>query len=427
MLLFVYSSLIYLALPVILGRLWWRARKESALGLGWQQRLGYLAPSVQPVIWIHAVSVGETIAAAPLVHLLRSRHPTAPILITAMTLTGAERARALFGDTVDYAYVPYDYPGAIARFLKRVKPRALIIMETELWPNIITRTHAAGVPIIVANARLSERSAKGYRKVAWLSRELFRKLDWVAAQASPDAERFIEAGARQGAVSVTGSIKFDVSISAGMRAASDAERARLGADTRPVWIAASTHEGEDAILLDAHRELLRVLPDLLLILVPRHPERFRTVARLARDRGFSLARRSAGESATAVQVYLADTMGELLMLYGVADVAFIGGSLIRRGGHNPLEAAAWGIPVLSGPHVFNFADIYTRLEEGGGLVRAGSADALVAEVQTLMSNEALHRQKGRNAESVLIENQGALKRLLGGIEHLLDQGPDQRP
>jgi 3-deoxy-D-manno-octulosonic-acid transferase len=421
MALFLYSLLICLAMPFVLLRLWWRGRKEPEVLENWRERFGYVAELKQPVIWVHAVSVGETIAAAPVVKLLRQRHPDTTILVTAMTPTGSERARALFGDSVNYAYVPYDYPAAVTRFLKRVRPRALIIMETELWPNIVARTHATGAPIIVANARLSQRSARGYKKVGWLSRRLFSQLDWIAAQADSDARRFVEAGARGSAVTVTGSIKFDVSVSSRVRDQAGDLRARLGPPGRPIWIAASTHEGEDAQLLAAHRRLLREKPDALLVLVPRHPERFRSVGRLARDEGFSVARRSRQEPADAVQIYLGDTMGELLMLYGVADAAFIGGSLVRRGGHNPLEAAAWEIPVLTGPHVFNFLDIYERLGRGDGLIRAASAPELAKRLIKVLGDDGYRQAVGRNAGSVLTANQGALERLIVGIETKIER------
>lgn len=417
----VYSLLVRLATPFLLLRLWWRSRQEPDLWKNWRERLGYVDRPQRPVIWVHAVSVGETIAAGPLVKALQQRYPQQRILLTAMTLTGAERARAMFGDTVDYAYVPYDYPGAVRRFLAHVRPRALIVMETELWPNIIGRTHAAGVPIVIANARLSARSAEGYKKVSWLSRPLFRQLDWIAAQADSDARRFLEVGACEGAVNVTGSIKFDVSVSPEIKAKSALLREKLGPVSRPVWIAASTHEGEDVQLLAAHRQLLRQLPELLLILVPRHPERFQDVAGLVKDQGLTLARRSRQESAAEVQVYLGDTMGELLMLYGTASAAFIGGSLVRRGGHNPLEAATWALPVLSGPHVFNFSDIYQRLETGGGLVTVESSAALVEALTTLFRDDAHRAELGRSAEAVLLANQGALERLLAGVETKLER------
>lgn len=420
MALFIYSLLIYLATPFVLLHLWWRRKSEPEQWENWRERLGYVQPSKQPVVWIHAVSVGETIAAAPMVRQLRQRHPDTAILVTAMTPTGSERARALFGDSVNYAYVPFDTPTAISRFLQRVHPRALIIMETELWPNLVTKTHATGAPVIIANARLSEGSARGYKKARWLSRPLFGRLDWIAAQADSDARRFIEVGARAGAVTVTGSIKFDVSVGAKIRSQAKALRARLGPPGRPIWIAASTHEGEDIQLLEAHREILREKPDALLILVPRHPERFRDVGRMARDEGFSVAHRSLEEPAGSAQVYLGDTMGELMMLYGVGGAAFIGGSLVRRGGHNPLEAAAWGTAILTGPHVFNFQDIYERLEQGDGLVRISSIPELARQILKILGDEGYRHTIGCNAESVLTANQGALERLITGIEAKLE-------
>lgn len=419
--LFFYSLLVSVATPFLLLRLWWRGRKDPKLWQGWRERLGHVKPSSRPVIWVHAVSVGETIAAEPLVKNLVKQYSSQTILVTAMTSTGAERAQALFGDTVEYAYVPYDYPMAVTRFLRRAQPRALVIMETELWPNIVAKTHAAGIPIIVANARLSERSARGYKKVSWFSSQLFDRLDWIAAQAEADARRFIEVGAKKSAVKVIGSIKFDVSVSPEIQAKSHALRAQLGSESRPVWIAASTHEGEDEQLLVAHQRALQQVPSLLLILVPRHPERFDHVARLVESQGLSLARRSREESADQVQVYLGDTMGELLMLYGAADLAFIGGSLIRRGGHNPLEAAAWAMPVISGPHVFNFSDIFRRLEQGGGLLTVDSSDGLADSLSQLLADKAYRETVGANAESVLLANQGAVARLIAGIHDNLER------
>lgn len=421
MALFFYSMLIRLAAPVLLLRLKWRARKEPELWANWRERIGYAKRSEGPVIWVHAVSVGETIAAESLVRTFCERYPDQRVLLTAMTVTGADRARAMFGNSVDYAYIPYDYPAAVSRFLERVRPRALIVMETELWPNIIAQTHAAGVPIIIANARLSQRSAEGYKKVGWISRRLFSQLDWIAAQSDADAQRFLDVGARDSAVNTTGSIKFDVSVTPQTRARSAALRAEMGPPERRVWIAASTHEGEDEWFLSAHRQLLHTMPDLLLVLVPRHPERFQSVARLVTEQGFVLARRSLKQAPAAAEVYLADTMGELMMLYGSADVAFIGGSLVTRGGHNPLEAAAWAIPVVSGPHVFNFLDIYQRLEQGGALIRVETPAELVDALGRLLADEPYRSRVGRNAEAVLIANQGALNRLVAGVQEKMER------
>ncbi|BES69919.1 lipid IV(A) 3-deoxy-D-manno-octulosonic acid transferase [Marinobacter nanhaiticus D15-8W] len=416
---YLYSFVFRLILPFLLIRLWWIGRRSPELLAHWQDRLGLIPDTGKPVIWVHAVSVGETIAAAPLVKALLARRPHANILMTAMTATGRARAKALFGDAVTYAYSPYDSPGSVRRFLKRAHPQALVVMETELWPNMISRTAAAGVPIFLINARLSERSARGYQRVSGLVRSLLGKLNWIAAQADSDARRFVAIGAAEDQVSVTGSIKFDVDVTDALRADARALRSQLGRERR-VWIAASTHEGEDQQILDAHSDILQKHPDALLILVPRHPERFDDVAALVRQQGLSMLRRSADKASDASQVYLGDTMGELMMLYGVADLAFVGGSLIERGGHNPLEPAAWAMPVATGPHVFNFADIYERLDRGGGVVKALDASTLAAAVNQCFDDPERAGTLGRNALAVVDANRGALERVVDGILQKLD-------
>jgi 3-deoxy-D-manno-octulosonic-acid transferase len=415
-----YSLFFRIALPFVIFRLWWNGRKNSGGVVHWQERLGYVTPSSKPVIWVHAVSVGETIAAAPLVRALLRRNPDIPILITAMTPTGSARARALFGDQVLYAFSPYDTPGAVRRFVDRVQPRALVIMETELWPNMIALSDRRKVPIFLINARLSERSAKGYERVASLVRPLLRSIRWIAAQAEEDANRFLRIGATPSSVSVTGSIKFDVEISDQIRAESFALREKLGAD-RPIWVAASTHEGEDRQILEAHQAVLVRHPRARLMIVPRHPERFSAVAALVSSMGLKVSRRSQeAEGAEGIgdqerKVYLGDTMGELLMLYGAADLAFVGGSLIERGGHNPLEPAAWGLPVLSGPHIFNFETIYKQLAAGKGSFMTPSAQTLAACVIQLFDDREAADRAGQNALAVVKANRGALERVVDGI------------
>ncbi|MCH8499666.1 MAG: lipid IV(A) 3-deoxy-D-manno-octulosonic acid transferase [Marinobacter sp.] len=408
-----YSLFFRLALPLVLLRLWWQGRQSPDTWANWQQRLGYVKLPEQPLIWVHAVSVGETIAAAPLVNQLLERKPDVPILMTAMTATGQARARALFGDRVLYAYSPYDTPGSVKRWLRRVRPRALVIMETELWPNMIAMTHRQQVPIFLINARLSERSARGYQRVRSLAQGLVQSLTWIAAQAPDDARRFVDIGAPQGIVSVTGSVKYDIDVSAEQRAEAAALRVQFG--QRPVWIAASTHQGEDEQLLQAHRLVLARHPSALLILVPRHPERFDDVAILIQQQGFNLARRAAGDEPRAAEVYLADTMGELMLLYGVADLAFVGGSMIERGGHNPLEPAAWALPVLTGPHVFNFETIYGALSAGQGCVEITDAGSLAEAVTDLLDNPEKGAAIGRRARAVVDANRGALAEVVEGI------------
>jgi 3-deoxy-D-manno-octulosonic-acid transferase len=412
-----YSFVFRLALPFVLLQLWWSSRGSAGPHDNWRERLGWVSPAPAPVVWVHAVSVGETIAAAPLVNALLQRHPGCRILITAMTATGSARARALFGDRVLYAYSPYDTPGAVSRFLDRVRPAALVIMETELWPNMVGLTEERGIPVVLVNARLSERSARGYRRIAGLVHPMVAQLAWIAAQGADDARRFRAIGASPERVSVTGSIKFDVVVDQHLRAAALRLRAQLG-ESRPVWIAASTHDGEDEQILVAHRQVLQHQPDALLMLVPRHPERFDAVAQRVQSQGFTLTRRSAA-SIAAAQVYLGDTMGELLLLYGAADIAFVAGSLIQRGGHNPLEPAAWGLPVLAGPHVFNFEAIYAALDEAGGLVSVQGAESLANAVLALFANAEQRRLTGASASALIEANRGPLQAVLEGLaQHL---------
>jgi len=410
---FIYSQLIRLALPFILLRLWWQGRQAPELRINWQQRLGFVPRTSGTVVWVHAVSVGETIAAAPMVRRLLARNPDITILMTAMTDTGLTQAMKMFGDQVQYAYAPYDTPGSIRRFLNRANPRILVIMETEIWPNMIRQSRSRRVPVFLINARLSERSARGYERVKSLVAPIMRSISWVAAQAEKDAERFRRIGVAASKVSVTGSVKFDVDIPEAVRKISFQLRASLS--DRPVWIAGSTHEGEEAQILAAHRQILEAHPSALLIIVPRHPERFESVADTIIQQGFSLARRSRGDGLVGAEVYLGDTMGELMMLYGASDAAFVGGSLIKRGGHNPLEPAGWGIPVISGPNVFNFETIYQRLVDDRGVVIVSGADELFQHLSTLFDDVDERRASGQRALSVVNKNRGALDRVVDGI------------
>ena len=413
MLQFIYSQLIRLLLPYIFLRLWWGGRHSPRLRRNWAQRLGFAPEVSSPVIWVHAVSVGETIAAAPMVRRLLERNPDVTILMTAMTDTGLAQAQKMFGNKVQYAYVPYDTPGAVKRFLARVQPSILVIMETEIWPNLISQSRKAHVPVFLINARLSERSARGYERVRSLARPVMQSISWVAAQAEQDAARFRRIGVAADKIAVTGSVKFDVDIEPRVREQAQQLKAQFGG--RPVWIAGSTHDGESRQLLKAHRKLLAAVPDALMIIVPRHPERFELVASAVTKAGLSLARRSLNDSPAAAQVYLGDTMGELMMLYGASDLAFIGGSLIERGGHNPLEPAAWGIGVISGPYVFNFESIYKCLQEHDGVTIVESAGELLVCLTRLLNNQQALHESGQRALAVVESNRGALDRVVAGI------------
>ncbi|HAU5566007.1 3-deoxy-D-manno-octulosonic acid transferase [Pantoea sp. BL1] len=412
-----YTALLYLIQPLIWLRLWLRGRKAPAYRKRWAERYGYCAGKVEPHgIVLHSVSVGETLAAVPLVRALRHRYPTLPITVTTMTPTGSERAQSAFGKDVHHVYLPYDLPGSINRFLDTVDPRLVIIMETELWPNIIRILHQRQIPLVIANARLSERSAKGYKKLGGFMRDLLQRITLIAAQNNEDAERFLSLGLKRTHLAVTGSLKFDISVTPELAARAVTLR-RQWASRRPVWIATSTHEGEETIILDAHRRLLQQFPDLMLILVPRHPERFKDACELTQKRGFSFTLRSSGEIPSgATQVVIGDTMGELMLLYGIADIAFVGGSLVERGGHNPLEPAAHAIPVLMGPHIWNFKDICAKLQQAEGLITVTDVVSLEKQVANLLQDDDYRRYYGRHAVEVLHQNQGALQRLLQLLE-----------
>ncbi|EXF45339.1 3-deoxy-D-manno-octulosonic-acid transferase [Pseudomonas sp. BAY1663] len=416
-----YTLLFHLGLPLIFLRLLWRAWRAPAYARRIGERFAIGLPPLAPGgIWVHAVSVGESIAAAPLIRELMARHPGLPITVTCMTPTGSERIQALFGDRVQHCYLPYDLPWAAARFLDRVRPRLAVVMETELWPNHIHQCARRGIPVALANARLSERSARGYARFARLTAPMLAELSLIAVQTAAEAERFRQLGARPASVEVTGSIKFDLSIDPALLERAAALRTQWDARQRPLWIAASTHVGEDEIVLAAHRQLLAQHPQALLVLVPRHPERFAAVAELCRKEGFASVRRSQGEAVGAgIEVLVGDTMGELLFLYALADVAFVGGSLVPNGGHNLLEPAALGKPVLSGPHLFNFLEIAAQLRDAGALREVASAAELASAVEALWSDPPLAERMRTAGLMVLRNNQGALQRLLAGLERLV--------
>ena len=417
-----YTALLYLIQPVIWIRLWVRGRKAPAYRKRWGERYGYYPASLKLKaggIMLHSVSVGETLAAIPLVRALRHRYPSLPITVTTMTPTGSERVMSAFGSDVQHVYLPYDLPDALARFLDKIDPKLVLIMETELWPNLVAALHQRRIPLVIANARLSARSAAGYAKLGKFVHTLLRRITLIAAQNEEDGERFIALGAQRAQLTVTGSLKFDISVTPQLASKALTLR-RQWAPHRPVWIATSTHEGEESIVVAAHQALLKEFPELLLILVPRHPERFPDAINLVRDAGLSYTTRSSGEVPSgSTQVVVGDTMGELMLLYGIADLAFVGGSLVERGGHNPLEPAAHAIPVLMGPHTFNFKDICARLDEANGLITVTDEASLVKAVASLLNDEDYRNYHGRHAVEVLYQNQGALQRLLQLLEPYL--------
>lgn len=437
----VYTVLFYLIQPLVLLRLLWRSLRAADYRQRLWERYGYYSRSqLSPknashshasqansgalltdprYIWIHAVSVGETIASVPLIKSLARDYPRVPLLVTTMTPTGAERVEALLGDLVAHVYAPYDLPGAVKRLLRRFRPRLLIIMETELWPNMIHQCHRGGVPVVLANARLSARSAKGYQRVSWLCAPMLRELTVAAIQTEVEAERFFQLGLPRERGVVTGNIKFDVRLSDEDRAKAATWRRQWRAK-RPIWIAASTHEGEEEIILGVHRRLLRVCPDLLLVLVPRHPERFTVVVELCEQQGLVTHRLSSEAiPGPGIQVIVGDTMGDLVGLFGVADIAFVGGSLIARGGHNMLEPALWAQPVVCGSHLFNFLEISRMMKSAGGLLIVDDGAALERILERLLGDEPYREEVGQLGFGVVEGNRGALGRLRVEVDRLM--------
>lgn len=415
-----YSLVLYLLTPLIVAWLGWRGLRAAGYRRGWRQRFGWVRPSEGAPIWVHAASVGEVQAGLPLIRALLQRFPGRPLLVTTTTPTGAEQVRRALGDAVCHAYAPLDLPHVVARFLRRVRPAVAVVLETELWPNLYRDLRRRRVPLFLVNARLSPRSTARYRRLGPLMRDALACIDTIAAQSAEDAERFAQLGAVPARLVVAGNIKFDLQLPPGLTERGRELRRQLG-PKRPVWIAASTHEGEDEQVLTAHRRLREQYPQLLLILVPRHPERFERVAELVRNEGFALARRSRTEAADeAVAVYLGDTMGELLLMYAAADVAFVGGSLVPVGGHNLLEPAALGLPIVSGPHVFNARQVAELLVAAGGARLIGQGEALAAAVGTLLRDESRRRRAGERARQVVAANRGALERCLQPIVQRLE-------
>ncbi|GAA3710152.1 lipid IV(A) 3-deoxy-D-manno-octulosonic acid transferase [Oceanisphaera sediminis] len=411
---FIYNLLIHLFSPFLLGLLYWPKRGKPGFGARWTEHLGLVSrPRKVNPVWLHAVSVGEMVAATPLIRAIKAEHPELPILVTTTTRTGADQAEKL-GNLIEHRYAPLDFPWAVSLFLRRIKPRALLIMETELWPNWLAACGRKQLPVMVLNARLSARSAERYKRFHGIFRLLLANISHIACQHRDDADRFADLGLSRDKLSVTGSIKFDIDYDDEVRRQGQALREQLGAQ-RPVWIAASTHEGEDEQLLAAHRGLLQSHPQALLILVPRHPQRFEQVAELITQQGFSLSRRTDSNELHNIQVYLGDTMGELPVMLSAADVAFVGGSLIERGGHNLLEPAVLGKPILSGPSVFNFNDIYQQLNSNDGLITVGDCHSLATTLENLFEDSERCISIGTNAKNVVERNRGAIAESINKI------------
>ena len=416
-----YTFILYISLPLVILRLYWRSLKNPDYRSRIGERFGRVStPAIKNSLWLHTVSVGETQAAEPLVKQLQARYPNLPIVITTTTPTGSDRVKKLFGESVTHVYFPYDLPFAIKGFLDATHPKLLVMMETEVWPNLLAICEQHAIPTILANARLSERSARGYARLGPFTRKTFDRIGLVAAQSPADAERFLGLGVRSDRVRVTGSIKFDIRVPALLK--EQAEALRRTWDDRPVWVAASTREGEDEQILDAHRQVVEQLPQALLVIVPRHPERFDKVALLCQREGFKFVRRSTGEPCSlGAGVFLGDTMGELTLFLAAADVAFVGGSLVPTGGHNVLEPAALGLPVIFGPHMFNFAMASSMLLTEGAAVEVTSSTTLAGVVSNWLSDASARAQYGENGLAVVEANRGALDRLFDIIQEFIPE------
>ncbi len=416
-----YSLLLYLALPFLVLRLAWRSRHAPVYHERWGERLGrYDRRPPRAHIWIHAVSVGEVQAAEPLIKHFLARYPDAGVMVTTTTPTGSERLRSLFENAVRHLYMPFDLTPIMNRFLDAVGPRLAVVMETEIWPNMLSACERRGIPVVLANARLSAHSAQGYARLGGFAGETLRRFAAIGVQSSADAARFRALGAPAERVWVTGNIKFDVRRPGSLLDQAEVLRRRWGIQ-RQVWVAASTHEGEEAQILRAHRKILDRLPGALLVLVPRHPERFGRVVALVERRGFALARRFAKDPCgEQVSVFLGDTMGELPAFLAAGDAAFIGGSLVPTGGHNLLEAAAAGVPVAVGPHTFNFARITELMVREGAAVRVTDAHALAHCMGEWLGDAATRAHVGEQGRRVVRANQGALQRLLDLIDGIYE-------
>ncbi|MEM8982631.1 MAG: lipid IV(A) 3-deoxy-D-manno-octulosonic acid transferase [Pseudomonadota bacterium] len=410
---FLYLFAVYLVSPLML--LFWLVRgvRNPAYMDRLGQRFGFGVPDVgQASIWIHAVSVGEVQAAVPLIRQLIQSYPDKRLVVTTVTPTGAARVRRVFGDTVTHIYVPFETNGAVKRFFDRVRPTIAIIMETEIWPNLYNECGVRGIPLVLASARISPRSVGRYRRLVPLFREALSHGIVIAAQSTSDAERFRALGAAPERTFVTGNLKFDIESDPVHFENGRNLRQMLG-ENRSIWIAASTHNGEEEVILDAHASVRATHPNALLVLVPRHPERFDELARLLRDRGERFVRRTAGaDIGSDTAVYLCDTMGEVMSFYAACDVAFVAGSLVPIGGHNLLEPAILGKPVLTGPHNFNSEDIAQRLSEAHACEIVDSGEALAAAVVRLFDQPTERAELGARAQDVLNQNRGALRELL---------------
>ncbi len=419
----IYTALFILSIPAILLRLWWRGRKNPGYRERWLERFGiFQKPLQKRGIWVHAVSLGESIAAVPLIRQLQQRFPELPMTVTTTTPTGSAFIKNTFPKGVFHVYFPYDLPGCFKRFLKRVNPQVVVIMETELWPNCLWICHQQKIPVLVANGCLSLQSLQGYNWISLVTRMMLKCLTRVLAQTKLDGDRFLQLGLSPDQLVITGNMKFDLSLKEGLEVAAQSFRQSMGR-SRPIWVAASTHAGEEEPILDAFSKLQQQIPTLLLILVPRHPERFQTVADLLKSRGFStVTRSSALPIVEDTAVFLGDTLGELMLFYAASDVAFVGGSMVPIGGHNTLEPAACGVPVIVGSYAENIVEVTKLLSNVDALIQVEDSDALVKAVLYWLSSEDIRKKAGVAARGVVERNRGAVAKVVIEVEKIMNGG-----
>ncbi len=419
-----YSMLLYLLIPFVIARLVWRGLQNPAYLKRWRERFGFprRIPSEHRLICVHAVSVGEVQASRPLITRLLRDYADHGIVVTTTTPTGSDSVKQFFGDDVKTIYLPYDLPFAVRRFIATLNPVVMIVLETELWPNLFHHCRARSIPVILANARLSDHSQRRYQYLASLTRTTLEAVTLYLAQTEHDAKRLIALGAKQANVKVVGNLKFDqrpIDIT-------DATTQALNnyfSPRRNIWIAASTHGGEEAIVLAAFLQVLKHDPHCLLIIAPRHPHRSETIRALCAKNGLAVICKSdERECGTAIQVFILDRIGELAHHYAIADVAFVGGSLIEHGGHNLLEPAGVGVPVLTGPHVFNFAAISRRLLDEHAAWQVNNADELAQQVIRLLTDDVLRREAGEKGRRMVRDNQGSIETTMRFIEPILSGG-----
>lgn len=416
---FLYNLLFQLAIPFILLRLYLRGKTNQAYRMRWKERFAYYEQSpYKKSIWVHAVSLGEAIAAVPLIKALQNKYPDITIVATTMTPTGSEKLRQVFADKIIQVYVPYDYSGAIKRFLRHFNPILLVIMETELWPNLLHYSSQKKIPIFLANARLSDKSYRHYKFLKFFAKKMLNCITFIAAQSASDGDKFLSLGFAKEKLLVTGNIKFDMEVAEDIKIEAEALKSTLNISiNRPIWIAASTHQGEEEKILIAFKKVLQFLPNVLLVLVPRHPERFIQVRNLCLQQGYNVICYTEKKQCDHnVQILLGDIVGKLLVFYSLAEVAFVGGSLVSVGGHNLLEPAAVKVPILTGSNLNNFQEISSLMFKDSALIIVKDENELAEGVLNILQNKNLAKSLTNAATIILEQNKGALKKLMQWID-----------